>query len=187
MTKWVSLMMALGVATSLGAEAPGPGPQLAGLAFLVGDWQVGQGLIANTGGKATGRSSITLEAGGNVILRRDHTDLFSAAGQPTGSFEQIMMIYPEGGMIHADYSDGKHVVHYVGTDIVAGHAVTFTTMARPDAATFRLRYELAGPKSLMVAFETPRREHEFPPDRHGQPGQTIAMTERECRCCVPAA
>jgi hypothetical protein len=133
------------VASGVSAETPATG--LAGLSFLVGDWQAGQGRVADTGGTSKGRSTVTLEAGGNVLLRRDHADLFSATGQPTGSFEQIMMIYPEGGTVHADYSDGTHVIHYVRTDIADGHSVTFTSAAQPNAPTFRLLYELTDPKT----------------------------------------
>ncbi len=151
-----AIAAAAGFSISVGAQAQSPGPQLAGLSFLVGDWQTGQGQVADTGGTSKGRSTITLEAGGNVLLRRDHTDLFSATGKPAGSLEQVMMIYPEGGTIHADYSDGTHVIHSVATEVAAGHSVTFTSAAQPNVPVFRLRYELADPRTLAVAFQMAR-------------------------------
>jgi hypothetical protein len=128
-------------------------PQLSGLSFLIGDWQAGRGNVAETGGISQGHSTFTLEAGGNVLLRKDTTELFSASGKPAGSFDQIMMIYPEGDAIHADYSDGTHVIHYVKADVVAGRSITFVSTSRPDAPTFRLRYELSNPTTLAVDFE----------------------------------
>jgi hypothetical protein len=128
-------------------------PQLAGLSFLIGNWQAGRGEIADSGGTSKGHSTFTLEAGGNVLLRKDTTELFSASGKPAGSFDQIMMIYPEAGAIQADYSDGTHVIHYVNADVAPGHSVTFVSAIRAGAPTFRLRYELTNPTTLAVTFE----------------------------------
>ena len=139
-------------ALALAASAQTLKPELAGLAFLVGDWSSGHGRVADTGGTSTGRSRIEAVAGGAVLLRRDHTDLFDAAGKPAGGFDQIMMIYPEAGTLHADYSDGDHVIHYVSANIEPGRGVTFTSAARPDAPTFRLAYTLRAPTTLDVAF-----------------------------------
>jgi len=79
--------------------------------------------------------------------------LFDRSGKPTGGFEQIMMIYPEGGTVRADYSDGAHVIHYVSGNVDAGKSVTFTSASSPTAPTFRLRYELTDPHTLTVAFQ----------------------------------
>lgn len=143
--------MMAGLATPLCAQSLPAGP-LAGLAFLVGDWDSGTGQVADTGGTSKGRSTITAEAGGNVLLRRDHTDLFDKAGKPVGSFEQVMMIYLESGTIHADYSDGTHIIHYVRAEVTPGKSVTFTSAASGGAPTFRLAYTLADPTTLAIAF-----------------------------------
>jgi hypothetical protein len=135
------------------ALAQSVSPQLAGLSFLIGNWQAGRGNVAETGETSKGHSTFTLEAGGNVILRKDRTELFSASGTPAGSFDQVMMIYPEGDAIRADYSDGTHVIHYIRADVVAGRSVTFVSASRADAPTFRLRYELPDPTTLAVTFE----------------------------------
>jgi hypothetical protein len=147
------ILIALTVLLSGVALAQSISPQLAGLSFLIGNWQAGRGTVADTGRTSTGHSTFTLEAGGNVILRKDRTELFSSSGKPAGGFDQIMMIYPEGGTIRADYSDGTHVIHYVKADVIAGHSVTFVSASRPDAPTFRLRYELSNPATLAVTFE----------------------------------
>ena len=127
-------------------------PALSGLAFLVGNWSSGHGKVADTGGTSTGSSVITVEANGGVLLRRDHTDLFSASGAPSGGFDQIMMIYADDHQIHAEYDDGRHLIHYVSTAIEPGHAVSFTSAAPPGAPVFRLSYTLMDPKTLAVSF-----------------------------------
>jgi hypothetical protein len=145
------------LAAALAAIAPSGHAQeaaspIAGIAFLVGDWVAGQSVVSDTGGTAKGRSTITREAGGTVLLRRDHTDLFDAAGKPAGGFDQVMMIYPEGATLHADYVDGTHVIHYVSADIVAGSQVTFTSAAAANTPTYRLHYQRIDRDTLTVVF-----------------------------------
>lgn len=146
------VLAALFLTGSAAAGAQSPAPTLADLSFLVGEWTAGKGVVADTGGTSTGRSTITPEAGGAVLLRRDHTDLFDTAGKPSGGFDQIMMIYPEGGTIHADYSDGSHVIHYDRAEIEPGRAITFTSAAKPGQPVFRLSYYLSAPDRLSIGF-----------------------------------
>jgi hypothetical protein len=140
---------------------------LAGLGFLVGSWSSGQGKVAETGGTSTGSSVFTLEAGGGVLLRRDHTNLFTQAGKPAGGFDQIMMIYPDAGQIHADYADGSHIIHYTTASVRPGQSVTFISTAPPGAPAFQLAYSLANPTTLAVAFAM------LPPG--GGPARPIAV------------
>lgn len=153
-TSSLALCVVLSVVASLpvGARAGELGAGLAGLSFLLGDWKDAKGVVADTGGTSTGRSSFTAEAGGAVLLRRDHTDLFDKAGKPSGGFDQIMMIYPEGDGLRADYSDGEHVIHYDKAQIDPGHGITFTSVQQPGRPTFRLDYRLASPGTLSVSF-----------------------------------
>jgi len=127
-------------------------PALAGLGFMVGDWASDDGRVADTGGTSAGRSHIAVAAGGAALLREDHTELRDAHGKPTGGFDQIMLIYAEGGAIHAEYTDGAHVIHYRSALLVPGRAVTFTSDSSARAPTFRLNYHLAGPGALAVNF-----------------------------------
>jgi len=144
-------LMALLAVTSAHAD-PALQPKLAGLGFLVGDWSSGHGQVADTGGTANGSSKMTVEAGGGVLLRRDHTNLFDRNGKPAGGFNQVMMIYPEAGTLHADYSDGTHIIHYVTAEVQPGHAVTFTSAVQPGAPVFRLAYELTAPDAMIITF-----------------------------------
>lgn len=156
MFKLAIALATLAFPVCLNAQATQGGGPLSDLSFLVGNWQAVQGQVADTGETAMGHSAITFEAGGNVMLRRDHTDLFDKAGKPSGSFEQVMMIYPEGGTLHADYSDGQHVIHYLNAEVVSGRSVTFTSAPQPNAPTFRLQYSLTDPRTLSVAFQMAR-------------------------------
>lgn len=139
------------VAVVLSASAQTLRPELSGLSFLVGHWASNDGKVAETGGTSKGESTITIEAGGAALLRRDHTDLFDARGNSSGGFDQIMLIYPEDGTIHADYSDGRHVIHYTSAIVESGHSVIFAS--EPGAGpTFRLTYDLLSPTTMAVSF-----------------------------------
>jgi len=130
---------------------PALSPDLSRLGFLVGHWRSDDGKVADTGGTSAGVSVISAEAGGAVLLRRDHTDLFDKNGKPAGGFEQIMMIYPEKGTLRADYSDGQHVIHYSSAEVAPGKSVTFTS-APGGGPTFRLSYDLKAADTLAVTF-----------------------------------
>ena len=140
------------VAIALPAQAQALKPELGGVAFLLGDWTDGKGQVSDMGGPARGASHFEPAAGGGVLLRRDHTELFGREGQKLGGFDQIMMIYPEGGTLHGDYADGTHVIHYVSAAVVPGKAVTFTSAASVKAPTFKLAYTLGSPAALNVSF-----------------------------------
>ncbi len=150
--KIVAVAVVLASTSAAAAPPAHLAPALAGLDFLVGDWSSGRGTVSDTGGTSTGSSRFEVAANGAVLLRRDHTDLFDASGKATGGFDQIMMIYPEDGALHADYSDGTHVIHYVSAVVDAGKAVSFSSAARPGAPTFKLAYSLSAPKTLAVSF-----------------------------------
>jgi len=127
-------------------------PDLAGLGFLVGQWKSDDGKVADTGGTSSGTSTISIEADGAALLRRDRTDTFDAKGKSTGGFGQIMTIYSENGAIRADYIDGGgQVIHYTLANVVAGKSVTFDT-APGGRRAFRLVYELRAPTTLAVSF-----------------------------------
>ena len=128
-------------------------PELSGLRFLLGQWSSTQGQVADTGGTDTGTFTIESAADGAALLRRDHTNLFDRAGKPTGSFDQVMLIYPEAHQLHADYLDGTHIIHYVTATVTPGKSVTFQTASPPNAPNFHLTYTLVAPATLNVSFQ----------------------------------
>lgn len=144
-------------------------PALAPLGFLVGSWGAGTGRAADTRANLRGTSTFTVEAGGGVLLRRDHTELFDAKGRPSGGFDQIMIIYAEGGTLSADYSDGDHVIHYTQAQVVSGHSVAFLSGGPPVAPRFKLVYDLKAADDLGVSFEIePPAETTFRPIAVGE-------------------
>jgi hypothetical protein len=127
-------------------------PPLQSIAFLVGNWDQGEGKVAETGGTSKGGSVISVESDGAALLRRDHTELFDKSGRPAGGFHQTMLIYPDGNTLKADYVDGEgHAIHYVSAEVVAGKSVTFTG-APGQGPVFKLTYELKAPDTLAVSF-----------------------------------
>jgi hypothetical protein len=116
-------------------------PPLSGLGFLLGTWS-GSGKVADTGGSSTGTSAFSAEANGTVLIRKDHTNLFGKDGKPAGGFDQLMVIYPENGAIHADYFDGAHIIHYGAAQVDPGRSVVFTTSSSPHSPAFKLSYML---------------------------------------------
>lgn len=151
--KAVFTALALAALTTPALAQPTLKPPLAGLSFLVGDWKSDDGKVADTGETSRGASHISIEADGWSLLRRDRTDLIAPDGKPAGGFSQVMLIYPEAGTLHADYSDGEgHVIHYARAEIAPGESVVFTSPASATAPGFRLAYRLKSPGDLSVDF-----------------------------------
>jgi methylmalonyl-CoA mutase cobalamin-binding subunit len=61
-----------------------------------------------------------------------------------------MLIYPEGGTLHADYLDGGHVIHYTGATIKPGEAVAFHTAESATVPVFSLVYSRTGANTMSV-------------------------------------
>jgi len=127
-------------------------PELAAVSFLIGDWVSGRGDVADTGQQSTGSSHIQLVANGGALLRQDRTNLFDKNGRAAGGLDQVMLVYPEGGTLRADYSDGQHVIHYTSAAVEAGKSVTFSTSPSAAAPMFKLNYTLDDPNTLAVTF-----------------------------------
>jgi hypothetical protein len=164
--KWIAVALSFALASpaliSVAGAQAALKPPMAPLNFLVGNWNSGDGKVADTGGTSKGGSVITAQSDGWAILRQDHTELFDKAGKPAGGFHQTMVIYPDNGAIRADYVDGEgHTIHYVASEIVAGKSVTFSSPLK-EFPVFRLRYELQAPGALAVSFGmTPPGQTQF--------------------------
>ncbi|MDZ5647881.1 hypothetical protein [Nitrospirillum sp. BR 11828] len=155
-----ALMVIVAPVIALAQQSPKPpaltpalAPALAPLDFLLGEWSGGG--KTEDGGTARGTSTIHAVAGGGGLLRQDHTEVIGKDGKPVpgASFDQIMLIYPEGGGLHADYLDGQHTIHYTDAQVVPGESVTFLAAATPSSPGFRLGYAKVGPGALHVKFE----------------------------------
>ncbi len=150
MFKLLMGLIALAVAT--GAQAATLTPALRPLGFLVGAWK-GVGEVNDTGGRAHGVSTMSIEADGNALLRNDRNEVFDKAGKPTRAFHQMMLIYSDAGGVLGDYVDGEgHVIHYGPAAIVDGRSVEFLSIASAGAPVFRLRYDAVGVDTLKISF-----------------------------------
>jgi hypothetical protein len=54
--------------------------------------------------------------------------------------------------MHAEYSDGQHLIHYTSAAVIAGKSVTSTSTVKVGIPTFQLTYELSGTDTLSVTF-----------------------------------
>ena len=150
---FLTAALVLALAAPAAAQPAKLEPPLAAVGFLVGDWKSDDGKVADIGGTSAGGSQITIESDGAALLRRDHTEVFDARGKPVNAFHQTMLIYPEGGALHADYVDGEgHIIHYVSATVAPGRAVVFNGAVQPGAPTFRLSYQRSGADDLTVDF-----------------------------------
>lgn len=134
------------------AAPPALKADLQPLGFLVGQW-IGDAGKAENGVKTKGSFALEPALDGAALLSRGHTKLFIADGRPIGAFDQLLLIYPERGDVHADYFDGSHVIHYISAVIDPGKSVTFTTTKTPGPPRFRLTYTLSAPNTLHIKFE----------------------------------
>ena len=135
------------------ARAQSTPSSLSSLQFLTGEWAGGGSTAA---GQATGRSSITSDLGGHVLVRRDHTDIPAANGRPASTIDILMLIYPQAsdGKLHATYTDSEgHVIQYTAQQVAPDHMVEFDSAVSPNSPTFRLTYTLLKPAELEVKFE----------------------------------
>lgn len=154
-------LIALVVGMFIGpAQAALSGP-LKDIDFLVGQWKSEDGRVADTDQRSRGSSIISVEADGNALLRRDQTQILDRRGRPTTTFRQLMVIYPEGATLRADYQDGEgHVIHYTSAVVKPGKSVSFAGVS-VTGPTFVLTYELQTPNTVSVVFGigTPGQVH----------------------------
>ncbi len=127
---------------------PPPADPWAPLRFLLGEWE-GEG--SGSPGEGSGSFSLRLELGGRALLRRNRADYPATKERPASHHEDLMAIFPEGGVLRALYLDNEgHVIHYEVTG-GPGKAV-FLSEAGPGPR-FRLTYEGEGPDALRLRFE----------------------------------
>ncbi len=145
-------MIALMLTSPVFAAPPVLKPALQPIGFLIGRWSGDAGKAEN-GVTTKGVIDIEPAMGGAALQSRGHTDLSGAKGEPMGGFDQLLLVYPESGDLHADYFDGTHVIHYVSAVVDPGKSVTFATAITPGPPRFRLTYTLRAPAVLNIKFE----------------------------------
>jgi hypothetical protein len=127
-------------------------PAMAPLEFLVGAWSGGEAHTAD-GSKLLGGFQFEAAAGGAALLRRDHSQTLDRGGRVVLTEDRVMLIYPEGDRLHADYVDGGHVIHYASATIEPGRSVRFVSTPGNGGPTFGLTYRKSGADSVSIRFE----------------------------------
>ncbi len=140
----VLLLTAVGFAQQP-AAAGATQDKFAALAFLTGTWTATPDAdsaqrLGLTAGKPSGAFTFLPELGGNVLVRRN---VRSAADNPAYTHDDVLYVYPEGGVLRAIYFDSEgHVIHYV-ISTAPGSAV-FLSETPEVGPRFRLSYHLTG-------------------------------------------
>jgi hypothetical protein len=145
-------LAATATATATVAQAQALSAAMAPLGFLIGTWNGVDGRTAD-GGEPRGSFTIEPAAGGAALLRRDHGQVFRPDGALVLTLDQVMLIYPEGGGLRADYFDGTHVIHYAKAEVEPCQSVRFTSAVQTGAPTYSLTLRRLGNDEVTVRFE----------------------------------
>lgn len=119
-------------------------PPLAGLSFLVGDWQAtGSG----DPGESIGELSFEWAADQHALVRRNE------AVTSTGRHKDVMLVYAQpDGTVHSVYADNEgHAIDYDVTIDSDQHRVVFESAG--DGPRFRLWYQSRPDGSLATGFQ----------------------------------
>lgn len=143
-----------------GGQAPPAGNQAATAgaralremtAFLIGDW-VGEA----SGEPGQGSGGFTFEASldGNIVVRRSRTEFPASGGRAALRHDDLLVIYPEGGQVRADYFDNEgHVLHYTVSFAHESATLSFISPIVEGQPRQRLVYRPLAEDRVETSFE----------------------------------
>lgn len=136
------------LAVLLTLAAPARADDLSQLRFLLGEWTA----VDSAAGES-GRFAFTLAVQDHVMLRANEATYAATSQRPASRHDDLMVIYPDGGSLKADYFDNEgHVIHYAvqprGAD-----AVVFVSGAKTSEPRYRLSYSMGADGVLEGTFE----------------------------------
>jgi hypothetical protein len=138
-----ALFVALGAHPAIGA----PPRVLEPLSFLLGAWE------APGPNQSSGHTVFALSLQDQVILRHNSADYPAAEGKPATRHEDLMVIYPVGNVLRADYYDSEgHAIRYVVLPAGAGRVLFLSDLIEKEPR-YRLTYVLQPDGTLAGAFE----------------------------------
>lgn len=159
----IGFLSALCLPVALSAQAPAStASPLEACAFLKGTWAA----EADATG-ATGEFSFEPGLDGKVLIRRNRAAIPAQNGRPAAVHEDLMLVYPEGGALKADYWDNEgHVIRYALKS--APGSLEFTSSG--PGPRFRLSYRLLEKDRVEVSFAiaTPDQPEVFKPYLSGR-------------------
>src|SRR5262245_7108560 len=122
--------------------------ELAGLAFLLGDWRAEGG---GTPGAAAGDFGFAVGLQGRIVTRTSFASYPASADKPAYRHDDFMVIYALEGALRADYYDNEgHVIRYAGS--ATSQALVLTSEPSSGAPRFRLSYRLVSDAKLEGRF-----------------------------------
>ncbi|HTM00828.1 MAG TPA: hypothetical protein VL503_06870 [Candidatus Omnitrophota bacterium] len=117
------------------------------LSFLLGAWE------APGPNQSSGRTVFALNLQDQVILRHNSADYPAAEDKPATRHEDLMVIYPVGNVLRADYYDSEgHAIRYVVLPAGAGRVLFLSDLIEKEPR-YRLTYVLQPDGTLAGAFE----------------------------------
>jgi len=136
---------ALTLGAIAGAQTPAP---LQPLGFLIGDWEA-----VGTPPGESGAFIFSLAVQERIIVRTNYAQYPARDGRPATRHDDLMVIFPEGDALRADYFDSEqHVIHYTVTPR-SPTEVVFLSDVKPSEPRYRLTYTLGDDRLLKGAFD----------------------------------
>lgn len=139
------------------AIAAGLASELAGLAWLIGDWEAVPDASGSTGG-----SSFAATAGGRAVVRTNWAAYPATAERPAQRHDDVLLVYPDGAGLAALYVDNEgHVIRY---DVQASDRdVVLASIEGGPGPRFRLTYAAEAAGTASVTFEIAPPGQDFAP------------------------
>jgi hypothetical protein len=121
---------------------------MAGLRFLIGDWQA-----VETAPGETGSFTFALAVQDHVIVRTNEARYAATAVAPASRHDDLLVIYGDNGALKADYFDSEaHVIRYF-VELRPSNVVVFISDANPREPRYRLTYREDAGGVLIGSFE----------------------------------
>lgn len=146
---------------SFAQQTPAASDLWADWTFLLGEWNAGQG--GGVPGQATsGYFSLMPDLGGQILLRRNHSEYAATNGKPGVVHDDLMIVFREAGVTKAFYQDSEgHLIRYIVNLSPDKKRIVFLSEPSPGPR-YRLTYEDLGHDTVNVVFEI------APPDKPEQ-------------------
>jgi hypothetical protein len=127
------------------------------LQFMTGKW-VGEG--TSEMGRGSGYFTFESDLGGKVWIRRNHSEYPQPNGKPPAVHEDVMIVYTDGGLVRAFYTDTEnHTIPYRITISDDKKSVTFLSDLQTGQPRYRLTYVRLEPGRMTVVLETAAPDH----------------------------
>ncbi|HVN59314.1 MAG TPA: hypothetical protein VMT63_13520 [Bacteroidales bacterium] len=134
-------------------------PKWEKIKWLLGAWK-GEG--TGKPGEGAGTFAFYADLGGDIIIRKNHTEFPAAQNKPASVHDDLMVIYidQKTGTPAAIYFDNEgHTINYSVSYLE--NSVVFTSDRSGNIPAFRLTYTPEGKDSVDIAFDMSREDGKF--------------------------